>query len=71
MRLDTEIVLAKDVEPDCFIYLPKEKRFFWVDDIDHEGKIVIFYFEEGFGSRGLNDFSIEVGRYSKVIVVNI
>jgi len=69
MRLAHQIVKAKDLEPDCFIYLPDEKRFFWVDDIDYDGKKVIFYFEEGVNKTGLVTFSIEMGENKKVKVI--
>lgn len=69
MRLKHEIVKAKDIEPDCFIYLPNEKRFFWVDNIDHDGRKVIFYFEEGVDETGLVDYQIEMGENKKVKVI--
>jgi len=53
MRLDHVKVKAKDLECDCLIYLPKEKRFFWVDNIDVEEDRVTLIFEEGINKRGL------------------
>ena len=53
MRLNHVKVKAKEITDDCLIYLPKEKRFFWVDfvDRDHEGNVVLI-FEEGFSRTG-------------------
>lgn len=45
MRLQTISIEAKDVPVDTFIFIPKENRFFFVDDKDHVGKKIIFYFE--------------------------
>jgi len=53
MRLNHVKVKAKEITDDCLIYLPKEKRFFWVDfvDMDEDGNVV-FIFEEGISSSG-------------------
>ncbi len=46
MRLQTKKVKAKDVPTAVFIFLPKEKRFFFVDDYEHIGNKVILIFEK-------------------------
>lgn len=41
-----DIIKAKDLERDCFIFFPASQRFFYVSDIDIEDKHVILYFEQ-------------------------
>jgi hypothetical protein len=56
MRLNHVKVKAKEITDDCLIYLPKEKRFFWVDfvDMDEDGNVV-FIFEEGISRSGIKE----------------
>lgn len=46
MRLDTIEIMAKNCPMDVFVYLPKEKMFFFVDDKDVDSDGVTLYFEE-------------------------
>ena len=69
MTLKHEIVPAKELEEDTFIYLPDEKRFFYIDAIDYDGRKVILYFEEGVGEAGLISYSLEMGQNKKVIKI--
>ena len=46
MRLDTIEVMAKNCPMDVFVYLPKEKRFMFIDDKDIFKDKVVLYFEE-------------------------
>lgn len=45
MTLRTREILAKDLPVDVFVYLPAEKRFFFIDDLDVEEDSVTLYFE--------------------------
>lgn len=58
MKLKHVITKAINLENDSLIYLPDEKRFFWVDDIDITFDKVICYFEEGIDAGRLNDPTI-------------
>ncbi|HEX4877590.1 MAG TPA: hypothetical protein VFV31_13020 [Chitinophagaceae bacterium] len=69
MRLEHTILSAKDLQPDSLIYLKDEKRFFWIDDIDHICNEVVLYFEEGIGRNGLMDYKKIVPRYKKMILI--
>lgn len=53
MRLNHVKVKAKEITDSCLIYLPKDKKFFWVDfvDSDSQGNIV-FIFEEDITETG-------------------
>jgi len=68
MRLETTLMAAKKVEPDCFIYLEDEARFFYVDDIDHNGNYCIFYFEEGISETGLDECPLTFHKNKKLII---
>jgi hypothetical protein len=68
MRLETTLMAANIVQPDCFIYLEDEKRFFYVDDTEHDGNYCIFYFEEGVSKRGLDEFTLTFHRNKKLII---
>ena len=46
MRLDTIEVMAKNCPMDVFVYIPKEKRFMFIDDKDIFKDKVVLYFEE-------------------------
>jgi len=70
MRLPIITMKAKDVKPDNFIYIPSEKRFFWIDDIDYEEKDVIFYFEESIDkTRGLVSSTLSYDKNDNIYVV--
>jgi len=68
MRLKTTLMAANMVQPDCFIYLEDEKRFFYVDDTEHDGNYCIFYFEEGVSERGLDEYILTFHRNKKLII---
>jgi len=67
MRLDHVKVKAKDLECDCLIYLPKEKRFFWIDDIEYAEDKITLIFEEGINQRGLVTTELELKPNQQVI----
>jgi len=69
MTLKHEIVLAKNLEEDTFIYLPDEKRFFFIDAIDFDGKDVILIFEETVDHRGLVAETLLLNQNKKVIKI--
>lgn len=70
MRLNHVKVKAKEITDDCLIYLPKEKRFFWVDfvDMDEDGNIV-FIFEEGIGRNGIKE--VRLTYKPNQVVINV
>ena len=45
MRLYTQRIKAKDLPCDVFVFLPKENRFFFIDNIDVLEKTVLLFFE--------------------------
>jgi hypothetical protein len=69
-KLETVVLNAKDVPEDSFIYIPKEKRFFFVDDKQIEGSKTIFYFEDIENKSGFIDHHIAFGNYTKITVVS-
>lgn len=75
MRLKLFAIKAKEAENkalDHFIYLPNEKRFFFIDDVDfsEDEQTVILYFEERIDKNsGLIDTQYEVGANEFIYVV--
>ena len=55
---------------DFFIYLPEEKKFFKVDDSEHDGKDCNFYFEEKITLKGIEEFMITFNQNKKIVVFN-
>ena len=68
MRIDTEIVNAKDVPNDSFLFIPKENRFYLVDFAEVDGKHVNLHFEPDWNPN--NWITIRYPIYKKVIVFN-
>jgi len=52
MRLHTIEVMAQDLTHSVFVYIPKQKRFFFVDDFDVEEEFTTLYFEEDINEKG-------------------
>ena len=69
MRLVTELVPAKFVPVDSFIYDKRKKRFFFVDDKDVEETHTTFYFEEGLSEKGISEYTWVVRNEENLIVV--
>jgi hypothetical protein len=53
MHCNTRTVHPPEVPVDVYIYLPKEKRFFRVDDSDIDETETTFYFEIGIGKNSM------------------
>lgn len=70
MRLETKTLKAKEVTEDCFIYVPEEGMFFWVDDIDHEDNFVVFYFEAGIEDVGIDEHTIIFEQDQELTIYN-
>lgn len=70
MRLETKTLKAKEVPVDCFIYVPEEGMFFWVDDFDHEDNYVTFYFEAGIEDVGIDEHTIIFEQDQELTIYN-
>lgn len=71
MKLHTEKIKAKDLQPNSLIYLPTEGKFFWVDDIDIDirSNEYVFIFEEDVNKKGLICHELRFAPNEKVISV--
>lgn len=68
MRIETERIYAKDIPEDCFVYLPREKKFLYVDFCERDGKFMYLYFEPSADPKTW--VTTEIPAYRKVIVFN-
>ena len=69
MTLKHEIVLAKNLKEETFIYLPDEKRFFYIDVIDFDGRNVVLIFEETVDNLGLVTSELVLNQNKKVVKI--
>lgn len=69
--IQCKAIKAGDIENyiDHFIYLPNEKRFFLVNDVDIEENEVILYFEEDIIRGKLIDHELRIDLNEFIYVV--
>lgn len=69
MTLEIITMKAKKVVVNSFLYIPSEKRFFWIDDLDYDDNEIIFFFEEKIDKTGLVSHSLRYDKNDSVYVV--
>ncbi len=58
MRLDHKKTKAKNIQPDTWYFIPSERRYIYVDDVDNEKDTTTAYMELGINKNGLDEIAL-------------